>query len=145
MLAESIMFIFGMIVCYFLLSKLIKRQYELNLKNWIFENEKEIRADAVKKSRAVLGGKFSEQIAPYLPDFNYNPSDARFVGAPIDFIIFDGLSDGDLKEIVMLEVKSGDAKLSSREETIRKRVQEGKVKWKMYRVPRKVTKTGVLD
>ena len=31
----------------------------------------ELREDAIKQSRAVLSGQFSEQIAPYLPDFPY--------------------------------------------------------------------------
>jgi len=34
------------------------------------------------KSRAVLGGQFSEQLAPFLPDFKYLPTECRFVGKP---------------------------------------------------------------
>lgn len=131
----------GIFLCYFLLAKTIKKYYELELKKWIWEKEKEIRADAIKKSRAVLGGKFSENIAPYLPNFKYNPSDARFIGAPIDFVIFDGLSNEDLKEIIFLEVKSANSKLSKREAKIREKIREGKVKWELYHVPDKVVKT----
>ena len=130
----------GVFLCYFLLAKVIKTQYELKLKKWMWEKEKEIRADAIKKSRAVLGGKFSENIAPYLPNFNYNPSDARFIGAPIDFVIFDGLSDDNLKQIIFLEVKSSNSKLSKREANIREKIREGKVKWELYHVPDKVVK-----
>jgi len=35
------------------------------------------RKDAVERSRAVLSGQLSEQLAPYLPNFPTNPSDAR--------------------------------------------------------------------
>ncbi|MFA5851806.1 MAG: Holliday junction resolvase-like protein, partial [Spirochaetales bacterium] len=44
------------------------------------------RDDAVKRSRAVVGGQVAEQLAPYLPDFPCDPGDARFVGKPIDFV-----------------------------------------------------------
>ncbi|RLG14079.1 MAG: Holliday junction resolvase [Candidatus Nanohalarchaeota archaeon] len=140
MLTEIIIFLLGVVVCYLLFSEIIKKQYDLKLRQWLFENEKHIRTDAIEKSRAVLGGKFSEQIAPYLPDFKYNPLDARFIGAPIDFIIFDGLSEGDLRKIVFLEVKSGNSKLSFREDEIMKKIKKGKVKWELYRVPLNITK-----
>ena len=34
----------------------------------------DIRQDAIKKSRAVLAGQFTEQIAPYMPDFPFKAS-----------------------------------------------------------------------
>ncbi|HLD18783.1 MAG TPA: Holliday junction resolvase-like protein, partial [Candidatus Nanoarchaeia archaeon] len=53
----------------------------------------EIREDAIKHSRAVLSGQFSEQLAPYLPDFPYKPTEARFIGKPIDFVVFKGMDE----------------------------------------------------
>ena len=44
------------------------------------------RKDAIMKSRAVLGGQFSEQLAPYLPNFKYLPTECRFIGKPIDLM-----------------------------------------------------------
>lgn len=52
------------------------------------------RDDAVRRSRAVVGGQVAEQLAPYLPDFPCDPGDARFVGKPIDFVCFSGASRG---------------------------------------------------
>ena len=49
---------------------------------------KKERQDAIKRSRAVLGGQMVEQVSPYLPGFPCNPADARFIGKPIDFIGF---------------------------------------------------------
>ena len=34
----------------------------------------------------------AEQMAPLLPGFAYLPADARFLGDPIDYVIFDGYS-----------------------------------------------------
>ena len=95
------------------------------------------RADAVKRSRAVLSGQLAEQIAPFLPDFPCNPADARFVGKPVDFIAFPGAADGKcIAEILFIEVKSGTAALSEREKEIKAAVSAGKVRYVEYRIPR---------
>ena len=65
----------------------------------------EERRDAVRRSRAVLGGQFSEQLAPYLPGFPGDPTEARFIGKPVDFISFSGSSRGKIDEVVFIEVK----------------------------------------
>ena len=94
------------------------------------------RADAVKKSRAVLGGLAGEQVSPFLPGFPCNPADARFVGKPVDFVAFPGAADGDeIKEILLIEVKSGEASLSKRERQIKACVEAGRVRYVEYRIP----------
>ena len=93
------------------------------------------RKDAVKKSRAVLGGLAGEQVAPFLPGFPCNPADARFVGKPVDFVAFPGAADGgEIKEILLVEVKSGEASLSKREREIKACVQSGRVRFIEYRI-----------
>lgn len=98
------------------------------------KKERKIREEAIESSRRVLEGKFKEQLAPILPDFKYNPTDARFLGSPVDFVVFDGLAEKDPKQIVFLEVKTGEAKLTEREKLIRGLVEEGKVKYKVLRL-----------
>ncbi|MDR0642381.1 MAG: hypothetical protein LBG07_07980 [Treponema sp.] len=84
----------------------------------------------LKQSRAVLGGLVSEQIAPLLPGFPYDPGDCRFVGKPVDFIVFKGMNQGEITEIVFLEVKSGAAKaLNDQEKKVRDAVLAGRVRW----------------
>jgi len=98
-----------------------------------------IREEAVKKSRAVIGGQFSEQLAPYLPDFPYKPTEARFIGKPIDFIIFNGMDDKEIKDDVFLEVKSGKSALSTPERRLRDAVKNKKVRWELYQIPEDLT------
>lgn len=74
-------------------------------------------------------GKITEHLVPYLPEFTYNPKDARFLGSPIDFVVFDGLSDGEVRCIIFAEVKTGTSALNTRERRIRDAVQAGKVQW----------------
>lgn len=104
------------------------------------ERVPEIRETAIKQSRAVLAGQFSEQLAPYLPDFKYSPSEARFVGKPIDFIVFKGLDRKEPEEIIFVEVKSGAAKPSMVEKKLKEVITRKNVRWEEYRVPEGVTK-----
>jgi len=96
--------------------------------------EGEIRADAVKRSSAVVTGKVTEHLAPYMAEFPYDPRDARFLGTPVDLVVFDGMSEDALRQIVFLEIKSRDGALSARERRIREAVLEGRVAWKEFRV-----------
>jgi len=89
----------------------------------------EARKSAVEQSRAVLGGKFTEQMVPFFPDFKYDPTEVRFIGSPIDLVVFPGLSTGDPQEIVILEVKTGNAQLTPAQKKIRQLIENGMVRW----------------
>ncbi|MDD5770610.1 MAG: Holliday junction resolvase-like protein, partial [Candidatus Gracilibacteria bacterium] len=74
------------------------------------------------------------KVLPFLPNFPYKPRDMTFVGKGIDYIVFDGLSAGDLEKIVFLEVKSGNSTLNKNEKMIRDVVNKVKVEYREYRV-----------
>ncbi|HSF18802.1 MAG TPA: Holliday junction resolvase-like protein [Vicinamibacteria bacterium] len=99
-------------------------------------NESAVRKDALRRSQAAVAGRATEQLAAYLPEFPFDPRDARFLGSPIDFVVFDGLSDGELDQIVFVEIKTGaEAHLSVRERRIREAVREGRVRFEEIRLP----------
>jgi predicted Holliday junction resolvase-like endonuclease len=102
---------------------------------WKARYTRAIRRDAVQRSLAVTSGKVHEQLVAYLPDFPFNPKDARFLGSPIDFVVFDGLSDGAVRQIVFVEVKTGAADLSGRERRVRDAVQGRLIRWYELRLP----------
>lgn len=102
------------------------------LTEWKQEQEKSIRQDAVQRSQAVTAGKIVEHLVPYLPNFNFNPKDARFVGSPVDFIVFDGLNDDEddqLRHVVFVEIKTGMSALTRRERMVRDAIKAGRVRW----------------
>jgi predicted Holliday junction resolvase-like endonuclease len=99
---------------------------------------KAAREDTKSRSRSVLSGKVQEQLAPLFPEFfaQFNPVDARFLGSPFDFLVFDGLDGGELVErVVFVEVKSGNSKLNARERLVRDAIQEGRVEYQLLRLP----------
>jgi hypothetical protein len=96
----------------------------------------EVREDAVKRSRAVLGGQLTEQLAPYLPDFPWSATEVRFLGKPIDFLVFRGMDGKAIEEVVFVEVKTGESRLSPVERTLRDAIQAGRVSWAEWRGPK---------
>jgi predicted Holliday junction resolvase-like endonuclease len=110
------------------LQKRFRDWRDAELQNWQAEMER-ARRSAVVQSRAVLGGKFTEQMVPYFPDFRYDPTEVRFIGSPIDMIVFPGLARGDPEEIVFLEVKTGRSQLKPHQKKIRQLIMDGMVRW----------------
>ena len=123
----AVIFIFFILILYigFLIGKFVsKKQHE--------DAIPEIRQDAIKHSRAVLSGQFSEQIAPYMPGFPYKPAEARFMGKPVDFIVFKGMDEKKIDKVVFVEVKTGQGKLNNVEKSLKEAVQNKKVEWYDY-------------
>ena len=122
---------------------IIRWRFEARFRKWLeaeldaLEQEKErIRQTAVNQSRAVLGGKFVEQLAPYLPEFRYDPTEARFIGSPVDLIVFPGLATGDPREIIIMEIKTGkNCQLTPQERKIRQLIEDGMVRWELIEKP----------
>ncbi len=97
---------------------------------WKLECTHDIRKDSVYQSRSTLKGRITGQIAPFLPEFPFSPAYARFIGNPVDFVVFDGYMNvkddrGDRISVVLVEVKTGKGKLV-REETCIKKSRGGR-------------------
>lgn len=97
------------------------------------------RKNAIERSRSVLSGNFSEQLAPYLPDFKYSPTECRFIGKPVDLIVFKGADKKKIEEVIFVEIKSGKSSLSTQEKNLKDLIQNKKVKWEEYRTPKELT------
>jgi len=103
---------------------------------WRLRYSARIRENAVQRSLAVTAGKVHEQLVPYLPEFGFNPKDARFLGSPVDLVVFDGLADGQVRRVVFLEVKTGGAPLTARERQVRQVIEAREVAWAELRLTR---------
>jgi len=105
----------------------------MQIERWKQQHEQEIRLDAVQRSSAVTRGKVTEHIVPYLPGFDLDPKDIRFLGTPIDLIAFNGLNASvEEIELVFIEVKTGGSVLSARERAVKKAVEQKRVSWRVF-------------
>jgi predicted Holliday junction resolvase-like endonuclease len=137
-LLPALAFLLGLIVAYLIFRvrvSVFEERARNDLERWKLECTSIIRKDSVNRSRSTLKGRISEQMAPLLPEFPFSPADARFIGNPIDFIVFDGYTNakdekGDTISVVLVEVKKGKGKLTREETLIKKAVEEGRVSWR---------------
>ena len=94
----------------------------------ILENNRLIHQ---KRSSEVRLGKTVENVAPFFDEWPYDPSNFRFLGSPIDGISFND------DEVVFVEIKTGQSRLSKSQNKIKSLVKEGKVKFITFRVNEK--------
>lgn len=112
--------------------------YNDKMEAWKLTEEERIRSDALTRSRSVIRGQATEHLAPLMmPDLNLK--DFRFVGNPIDYIVFSGVSDitdkvanAKIDKVILLEIKSGKSKLNTVQRRIRDAIKEGKVEFVIY-------------
>jgi len=108
-------------------------KYEL-LKNSVAKQVSEARTDAVKKSRDVIEGNVYQQLVSYFPEYKYTPSDSRFMGSPLDLVVFNGLSRGNVEEIIFIEIKSGKSYPTKRQKSVKDAIENGKVRYELLRL-----------
>lgn len=107
-----------------------------------FQRElKEATKRSVDQSRSTLKGQIAEQMAPVLPGFSYLPADARFLGEPIDYVVFNGRTNlanngvGEQElEVILLEVKHGQSKLTPVQRAIAEAVEAGRVRFEVAQI-----------
>jgi len=97
--------------------------------------------NALNRSRASIKGDLAERFLPLDREkFPYNPSDARFIGDPIDYVIFEGYTDvkdkGEDKPIgiVLVEVKTGGSLTKRVQKMIEEGVKQKLVKFETIRI-----------
>jgi len=114
----------------------MKSKEFLDMKFKVLELDRELEKEKTKfdnllgqkKSEETRVGQISEQIAPFLDAWPYKASNFRFLGSPIDGISFED------DYVVIVEIKTGHAKLSPKQNQVRKLVREGKVKFVEFRI-----------
>ena len=80
-----------------------------------------------KRSENVKHGQTWEQFVPFAKDFPFAKEDFKFLGKPVDGIVF-----GEDK-ISFVEIKTGSSGLNAKQKQVRDLVNDKKVEWKEIR------------
>ncbi len=94
-----------------------KGSYEKEIE-WQSQMNK-IRSDIAERQRVNIKGRVSEVFAPFLQGFPYKASECKFLGDPVDYVVFEGLDEREIKAIHLVEVKSGNSKLNDVQKQIK--------------------------
>ena len=127
--------VFGFLLATLLLVPLLGGRYEAKLAERVRTVKEEAGEEAIRHSRATLKGQIGERFAPFTEGFGYEPADARFLGSPVDYIVFDGLSGEQIKGIAFVEVKTGAATLTPYQRQVREAIEAGRVTWRLLQMP----------
>jgi predicted Holliday junction resolvase-like endonuclease len=57
-----------------------------------------------------------------------------FLGKGVDYLVFDGLHEGNLRKIRFLEIKTNTSQLNQREKMIKEAVEKGRVSYEVLRI-----------
>ena len=106
----------------------MKKEVEVALNDVDLEKNNYATLLSQKKASEIRLGQIAEQFVPFIENFPYDPKRARFIGSPIDLMVF-----GD-DEIVFLEIKTGKSRLNANQTRIKKQIEENKIKWDVIRV-----------
>lgn len=111
----------------------------------LLEREEDLRE---RRKRASVGAEatsvnvqlgFSlERIAPVLKGFGFHPRDCRALGDPIDYLVFEGLTECGVPErVCFVDIKTGEAGLNRNQRSIRDAIQAGNVSMETVSWPAK--------
>jgi predicted Holliday junction resolvase-like endonuclease len=103
-------------------------------KEEIKKRTKQISTRSQIGAKAVNIGFILERLAPSMSAFRFARNDCRSLFDPIDYVIFEGLSEkGAVTNIVFADIKTGAATLQPHQREIRSLVQACKVQLETYR------------
>ncbi len=105
-----------LVIIFFLYKKINSLNLELNNINFL------------KKSQSVKYGQLTEQWIPFSEKFPFPPSSFKFLGQPIDGVVFDD------EKVVFVEFKTNKSRLNDHQKKIKKLVEDKKVEWLEFRV-----------
>ena len=91
------------------------------------------RIQISERSAAAGGkGKMVEGLIPVMKGFGYEMEDCRFLANPIDYIIFEGASKGNVDHITFMDIKAGkSADLDTHQRKIRDAINNNNVKFEV--------------
>lgn len=126
-----IIFAIVLIIIAFVMGKSIGKRIMFEIMNSAIEKEKN---KALDKSRSVIKGQLVEQFAPFTKEFPCNTTECSFLAKPIDFIGFKGLDNKDIEEVLFIEIKSGKSQLSPVQKSVKKAIDEKRVRFVQIRI-----------
>lgn len=92
------------------------------------------RQASIRSSKASILGHIKEQMAPLQSWFPYHTKDMVFIGKWIDYIVFDGMSEGRLKKIVFVEIKSWGSTQNRNEKQVENVIDAKLVRYEIIRL-----------
>jgi len=100
-----------------------------------FEEEREnIMEEARERGRAQVPELVRQSLSDEFAKLHYNPYDIKALLNPIDFVVFDGMTDEEMKNVVLLTKSTTNSHLQAIHNDIARTVEDKNYDWKVVRV-----------
>ena len=112
------------------LSMLSSLSLWLNVRLWWTNRRELLYAASLLQGARVDRGLIAEQFAPFtrrFDDLGWDPQEFKFLGRPVDGVQFQD------DEVIIVEFKTGDSQMTTRQRQIKRMVAEGKVRFEEIR------------
>jgi predicted Holliday junction resolvase-like endonuclease len=124
----------GTFLYYFFKVKKLKKEQAETLENFNTRINK-----ALQRSKNVLRGQVAEELLPLFSEFEHNLSDCKFMGQPIDYVVFKGMSDvRDLESgeisVIFADVKVNTSRTTKVQNAIREAIKAGRISFETWHV-----------
>lgn len=97
------------------------------------EKEKELRQDAIDKATRTKLPQLLKRVVPTFVRSKLNPLDVKSIFHPIDFVAFDGMNEGDVDQVVLMDRKTTDKSRKAIQRSISNAIESEAVEWKTVR------------
>lgn len=81
-----------------------------------------------KRSQSARYGNLTEQFAPWMAGWPFDPQGFRFLGKPVDGVQFEA------DAVYLVEIKAAGSRLSPEQQAVREAVRRGRVGWVEFRI-----------
>jgi predicted Holliday junction resolvase-like endonuclease len=98
------------------------------------EEEKEKLKEKAREKGRKLAQKMVKTIDPVFTPRRLNPDDAKVIFHPIDYIVFNGMKENSLKNIIFLDRETTTPEHRSVQRSIEKVIEKGNYEWQTLRV-----------
>ena len=115
--------------------KLDKRDEKVGDKENDFEEkERAIKDEAVQRGRSKVLKTVLNSMDEYFTKMKYNPYDIKPILHPVDFVIYEGMNDKKMNDVVFLSKKTGNPYLDKLHMSIDETIQKGLYDFKVARI-----------
>lgn len=98
------------------------------------EQEDEIREKAREKGRALVPKLVRQTMGKQFAKLKYNPYDIKALLHPVDLVVFDGMTENQMKNVVFLSKATSSPYLQVLQQGVTKAIDNKAYDWKVVRV-----------
>ena len=134
-------FLVGLVITYWMLRRSALAGAQAGFETWRAVDLRRVRREALDLGRALVKVRVGDALAGDTPSLPFAPADARFLGHPVHYVVFDGHTEvkdrsaASLREVVFVSLVPRGTSPSPFVELVRECVAAGRVEWMTLSLP----------